>query len=158
MSDTDALTQAAKAVKAAMGLGGVLSDNEAQKYARAALEAAGALSDGSQPMPQPGTGPSCHDLVIQELHDEWGTGASVNRLVQDLVMRREFGQRKYGRPLQAHNGRSAVTDAYQEVLDLLAYLAQLKAEGGHSGLGEYGPHQLFAQAISIALDLASVQE
>lgn len=34
------------------------------------------------------------------------------------------GRRKYGTPLQAHNGRDALVDAYQEALDLVVYLRQ----------------------------------
>lgn len=50
-------------------------------------------------------GPSCHDLVIE-----------------DLKERKTFGLRKYGTELQPFNGRSFLRDAYEEVLDLAAYL------------------------------------
>ncbi len=45
----------------------------------------------------------------------------------DLVMadmrgRDEFGHRKYHGPLQAHDGRDTLADAYQEALDLAVYL------------------------------------
>jgi hypothetical protein len=39
-----------------------------------------------------------------------------------------LGVRKYGTPLQAHNGRDGLMDAYQEALDLAVYLRQLIAE------------------------------
>lgn len=38
------------------------------------------------------------------------------------------GRRKYGTPLQAHNGRDPLVDAYQEALDLCVYLRQAIAE------------------------------
>jgi hypothetical protein len=38
--------------------------------------------------------------------------------------RREMGIKKYGVPLQTNNGRDALIDAYQELLDLLVYLRQ----------------------------------
>lgn len=49
--------------------------------------------------------------------------------VWDLVMddfsaRDREGRRKYGTPLQPHNGRDALVDAYQEALDLAVYLRQ----------------------------------
>ena len=43
---------------------------------------------------------------------------------EDLQKRKEHGTRKYGTPLQAGNGRSALRDAYEEVLDLAQYLKQ----------------------------------
>lgn len=57
--------------------------------------------------PAHGTGPVIHDLVMQDIAD-----------------RGAFGVSKYGTPLQAHNGRDALIDAYQEALDLAAYLRQ----------------------------------
>lgn len=48
---------------------------------------------------------SCHDLVIE-----------------DLKERKAHGLRKYNTELQAFNGRSFTQDAYEEVLDLAAYL------------------------------------
>lgn len=52
-----------------------------------------------------------------------------NPAVQDLVIkdieaRKEFGKNKYGTYLQAGNGRNALLDAYEEVLDLACYLKQ----------------------------------
>ena len=45
-------------------------------------------------------------------------------VIADIVKRREFGIAKYGTPLQVDNGRDALVDAYQEVLDLACYLRQ----------------------------------
>ncbi len=38
--------------------------------------------------------------------------------------RNKIGTEKYGTPLQAHNGRDALVDAYQEILDAAVYLRQ----------------------------------
>ncbi len=38
--------------------------------------------------------------------------------------RDRFGRAKYKTPLEAFNGRNALVDAYQEVLDLAVYLKQ----------------------------------
>lgn len=57
--------------------------------------------------PAPGTGPVIHDLVTQDITD-----------------RKAFGVRKYGLPLQAHNGRDALVDLYQELLDACCYIRQ----------------------------------
>lgn len=58
-----------------------------------------------QVAPIPNDGPSCHDLVIEDMKD-----------------RKAFGLRKYDSLLQPHNGRSFLQDAYEEVLDLSVYL------------------------------------
>lgn len=61
-----------------------------------------------QPPPQPQT---------TDLHQ------SAHWLVcSDLMDRAALGQQKYGVPLMADNGRDHLTDAYQELLDLVAYL------------------------------------
>ncbi len=46
----------------------------------------------------------------------------------DLTARSDMGKMKYGTELRTHNGRDALTDAYQEVLDLAVYLKQLLLE------------------------------
>ncbi len=49
----------------------------------------------------------------------------MHRLVQDdLEDRLKIGVHRYGQPLQAFNGRNALRDAYEEVLDLAVYLRQ----------------------------------
>lgn len=52
----------------------------------------------------------------------------VAEVIKDLEARREFGRQKYGFELHSHNGRDALTDAYQEALDLVIYLRQAIAE------------------------------
>lgn len=70
---------------------------------------AGMLARGieDQPTPIPNDRPAIVDLVIQ-----------------DMVERKAIGIERYGTPLQAHNGRDAMVDAYQEALDLCMYLRQ----------------------------------
>lgn len=64
-----------------------------------------------EPAPTPNDGPPIHDLVAV-----------------DVESRKQFGLTKYGVPLQAHNGRDAIQDAYEEALDLVCYLRQAIAE------------------------------
>ena len=45
-------------------------------------------------------------------------------VIADMQERDKHGEAKYGTRLQAFNGRSALTDAYQEALDLCVYLRQ----------------------------------
>ena len=49
-------------------------------------------------------------------------------VVEDMQARDQLGRERYGTPLQAHNGRDAFVDAYQEALDLAVYLRQAIAE------------------------------
>lgn len=60
-----------------------------------------------QQLPTPNDNPPIHDLVAE-----------------DLMARKQMGTRKYGTPLQAHNGRNPLRDAYEETLDQAVYLRQ----------------------------------
>ena len=64
-----------------------------------------------EPRPIKNDNPAIQQLVIEDIRD-----------------RMEHGKRKYGTYLQAHNGRDALRDAYEEVLDLAVYLRQILAE------------------------------
>lgn len=61
-----------------------------------------------EPMPKENSFPSIWELVIQDMQE-----------------RHQLGIKKYGMPLQPFNGRNALIDAYQEILDLAVYLRQL---------------------------------
>lgn len=52
------------------------------------------------------------------------SGSIHDKVVQDVKSRKELGLAKYGTILQANNGRNALKDAYEEVLDLACYLRQ----------------------------------
>jgi hypothetical protein len=56
--------------------------------------------------------------VANDLPSVWGLVAF------DFALRDDMGRRKYGVPLQPHNGRDALKDAYEEALDLAVYLRQ----------------------------------
>jgi len=51
-------------------------------------------------------------------------------VIADIRARSDAGLKKYGTRLQTHNGRDALMDAYQEALDLVAYLRQVIEERG----------------------------
>jgi len=67
----------------------------------------------AQPMPQPGQ---------QEV---------LALVLADLQGRAQMGLMKYGTPLMTHNGREALQDLKQELLDALMYCYQLEAEQPH---------------------------
>lgn len=66
---------------------------------------------GDQPLPVPNGRPSIQSLVRA-----------------DLDAREQVGVQRYGTPLQAHNGRDGLRDAYEEALDLTCYLRQALEE------------------------------
>ena len=67
----------------------------------------------SQPMPVPNDGPIVHYAVVS-----------------DLLARMELGVERYGTPLQPNNGRDALLDMYEELLDAVVYLKQYLLERG----------------------------
>lgn len=85
-------------------LGGEPSDRPASRVTKAHATA-------RQPAPVPNGNTAIADLVIA-----------------DVRARQELGQRRYGTDLQAHNGRDALVDAYQEAIDLAMYLRQALEE------------------------------
>ena len=45
-------------------------------------------------------------------------------VIEDIKQRADVGLKKYGRPLTAFNGRSALQDLYEELLDASQYIKQ----------------------------------
>ena len=45
-------------------------------------------------------------------------------VIEDMRQRDNEGRAKYGTPLQASNGRDALVDLYQELLDACVYIRQ----------------------------------
>lgn len=97
-----------------------------------------------QAPPRATTGPALWPLVIadaERLPDSAG-------LIADMRARHELGQRKYGQPLQAHNGRSALRDLYDELLDAVVYARQC-VEEGHGLVALYA--RLLDQAAQVQM-------
>lgn len=63
------------------------------------------VRDGDQALPIPNKNPFIQELVVSDI--------------------------RYGTGLQAHNGRDALRDAYEEALDLTCYLRQCIYERDH---------------------------
>lgn len=58
------------------------------------------------------------------------TSSLHNLIAKDLARRLELSKKRYGTGLQAFNGRNALLDAYEEILDLAVYLKQRLVEEG----------------------------
>ena len=76
-----------------------------------------------QPMP---TGDGI-DVAVEAAKDLRAMGLPC--VAEDIEARIRLGERKYGTRLKSHNGRDAMLDLYQEILDALNYSKQLVIEG-----------------------------
>lgn len=92
-----------------------------------------------QPKPK-GSGPIMHDLVCA-----------------DLQKRKEFGVQKYGEGLKAHNGRDALQDVYEELLDAAVYIKQCMQEN-LPARGQPMPQTLDAYRKLANQDLELIEE
>src|SRR5271168_1041775 len=59
--------------------------------------------------------------------------ASLPDIAEDVEARIRIGEKKYGKRLQSFNGRDALKDLYDEVLDALNYSKQLEIENKDNG-------------------------
>lgn len=88
-----------------------------------------------QPAPIANASPPIWDLVIRDagnLYPDPGGFRDVfqiDALIEKMRARDALGRDRYGVPLQAGNGRDALRDAFEEAMDLVAYLRQLLSEG-----------------------------
>lgn len=76
--------------------------------------------------------PVVHDLFETDLVEITETedldGEILALTLDDLDERREFGEKKYGVPLQPFDGNRPMVEAFQEVLDAAIYLRQALVE------------------------------
>ena len=78
------------------------------------------MTTADQPAPTPNASTPIIELVLADVSDQY--------VAADLRARAEVGRARYGVYLQAHNGRDALRDAYEEALDLTMYLRQMLEE------------------------------
>lgn len=82
-----------------------------------------------------------HDVVAKI--DTWLNNCAPNKtegllaLREDLIARAHMGQAKYGTMLRINNGRRAIVDVYQEVLDALMYSNQARMQGDKTIAASY---------------------
>lgn len=78
-----------------------------------------------------------------------------------MKARAQEGEAKYGTPLMTHNGRDALVDAYQEILDAIQYLKQAQLEmrerqGTRAAVLESRIEHQFNSAVFIAKQLQMI--
>jgi hypothetical protein len=72
------------------------------------------------PLPERAELPHVADMV----HNDIGLFLGGGAICRDVMARKAEGMKKYGTPLQPFNGRSAIMDLYQELLDAANYMRQ----------------------------------
>lgn len=66
------------------------------------------------------------DVAVEAAKDLRAMG--LDHIAEDTEARIRLGEKKYGTRLKSHNGRDAMLDLYQEVLDGVNYSKQLVIE------------------------------
>lgn len=95
----------------------------------------------NQPSPVANTSTPILHLVLRDVHDPL--------VVADLAARAEVGRQRYGTLLQAHNGRDALRDSYEEALDAIMYTRQAVEEEADK-LERLVLFEIHASAITLA--------
>jgi hypothetical protein len=91
-----------------------------------------------------------HDLLIADLKRVYGSSDVLELMCADVEARRQLGITRYGRALQAHNGRDARQDGYDELQDFLVYALQALHEAPPGSAGA----ELASWAYDTVLDVA----
>lgn len=82
----------------------------------------------SQPNPIPNTHRSVHDIVIDDIQGVFSLATEKAAVRAALRERKEKGLETYGTILQPHNGRNALQDLLEELLDGACYACQVCLE------------------------------
>lgn len=85
--------------------------------------------EAGQPLPI--TTKKSVDVAVEVADDLKKIGS--RDIAVDVEARIAIGERKYGKRLQSFNGRDALKDLYDEVLDALNYSKQLEIENRDDG-------------------------
>ena len=85
--------------------------------------------EAGQPLPI--TTKKSVDVAVEVAEDLKKVG--FQDIAEDVEARIRIGERKYGKRLQSFNGRDALKDLYDEVLDALNYSKQLELENLDNG-------------------------
>jgi hypothetical protein len=102
------------------------------------------IYDGGQPLPI--TTKKSVDVAVEVAEDL--RKYELGDIAINIEERIALGERKYGKRLQSYNGRNAVKDLYDEVLDGLNYSKQMEIEGLDDGT-------LFKALVTIAAEVKS---
>ena len=85
-------------------------------------------------------------LVIADVEAYMPPSRLRDRFIEQARRRDQLGREKYGTPLQTHNGRDPLVDAFQEAMDATVYLRAAVERG-------YSVAYLYASARTLALGI-----
>jgi len=108
-----------------------------------------------EPKPRANDNPAIWTLVLEDVpyvFPRADQAIVVAELRNDMHARDEMGRAKYGTHLQAHNGRRPLVDAYQEALDLCAYLKQETEEATALGDKDWA-YAMYRNALRMAYSI-----
>lgn len=80
-----------------------------------------------QPLPTPGQ-VCVQDWAIEHIRAYVAADKNKYALALAFQDRKDHGIRKYGRPLETHNGRDALRDLWEELVDAYVYAVQIELE------------------------------
>lgn len=109
------------------------------------------LRPGDQPLPAAGRGPFMHDLLIADLRRTCPEPDILDYMCADVEARRQLGITRYGKALQAHNGRNAWQDGYDELSDFLVYALQAREEALAGSTGAAFLIQAYDTVLAVAV-------
>ena len=94
--------------------------------------------------------------TVEFITDRLGAdlGDNFDAVIQDLRLRAEVGESKYGVRLYSYNGRDALIDLYEELLDALVYAVQYDMEAGDMGTSEDTVEAILSALNSTTLALS----
>lgn len=110
-----------------------------------------------QPRPIPNRHPSIPSLVIDDLDQATHLGALRHAVADRVRERQQVGIARYGTSLQPYNGRDALRDLAEEILDGAQYARQLVVELEHDNPGHPDLPRLRAMYTDL-LDMACAIE
>jgi hypothetical protein len=100
-----------------------------------------------QPLPVGGT----IDVAIEVAKDLKAMG--LENIAECVEARIRLGEKKYGTRLKAHNGRDAMTDLFEELLDALNYSKQIQLESTNGDTYFYPELLKLVIKVKASLDL-----
>ena len=101
--------------------------------------------------------PCVWDLVANDAMDQFARSPHICRLaVEDMRARDRKGAAQYGCRLQPDNGRDALADSYQEMLDACVYARQAMYEARHSTRQSSELTSLYRRMMAALFDLREI--
>ena len=113
---------------------------------------------GDQHLPVPNDGPSMHDLAAEDVRRRHpgGRAPEIRAVIRDLAARKQLGLNRYGSLLQARNGRDALRDLSEELLDAIVYCKQWLEENDEEHPHAAAMRQVYRDLLTDVLTVRRV--